>query len=225
MKNSPQIALDWELILKLEFKKDYFFKMKNILENEYRNKQIYPLKREILRAFELTSYKNVKIVILGQDPYYRENQAHGLAFSVRKGVNIPPSLKNIYKEIKNENEGEIFKHGNLESWSKQGVFLLNTSLTVEEGKPNSHSGIGWSIFTDNIIKNLNEKKEPVIFVLWGNNAKSKKRLITNKNHIILEGVHPSPLSASRGFFGCNHFKTINKILQERGEKEIDWNIL
>ncbi|MBC2851301.1 uracil-DNA glycosylase [Cetobacterium sp. 8H] len=220
-----KIGNDWDDILKNELEKSYFLEMKEFLKREYSEKIIYPPKKEIFTAFQLTPYKDVKVVILGQDPYHGEGQAHGLAFSVKKGVKLPPSLRNIYKEIANENEAQVFNHGCLESWATQGVFLLNTSLTVREGEANSHSKIGWSKFTDEVIKKLNEKKEPIIFVLWGNNAKQKKKLITNSQHYILEGVHPSPLSASRGFFGCNHFKEINLILKEKFNKHIDWNII
>ncbi|MEG0561710.1 MAG: uracil-DNA glycosylase [Cetobacterium sp.] len=220
-----KIGNDWDDILKNEVEKSYFLEMKEFLKKEYSEKIIYPPKKEIFTAFQLTPYKDVKVVILGQDPYHGEGQAHGLAFSVKKGIKLPPSLRNIYKEIANENEAQVFNHGCLESWATQGVFLLNTSLTVREGEANSHSKIGWSKFTDEVIKKLNEKKEPIIFVLWGNNAKQKKKLITNSQHYILEGVHPSPLSASRGFFGCNHFKEINLILKEKFNKHIDWDII
>lgn len=220
-----KIGNDWDEILKDEVEKDYFLKMKDFLKQEYLEKTVYPPKKEIFAAFQLTPYKDIKIVILGQDPYHGAGQAHGLAFSVKKGVPLPPSLRNIYKEIVSEGEGEIFNNGCLEDWAKQGIFLLNASLTVREGEANSHSKIGWTTFTDEVIKKVNEKKEQVIFVLWGNNAKDKKKYITNPNHIILEGVHPSPLSASRGFFGCDHFKTINSILKEKGHKAITWDII
>ncbi|WP_448820710.1 uracil-DNA glycosylase [Cetobacterium sp.] len=220
-----KIGNDWDEILKDEIKKDYFLKMKEFLKQEYLERVIYPPNREIFTAFQLTPYKDIKIVILGQDPYHGAGQAHGLAFSVKKGVPLPPSLRNIYKEIYAEKEGKIFNNGCLEEWAKQGVFLLNASLTVREGEANSHSKIGWTTFTDEVIKKINEKKEQVIFVLWGNNARDKKKYITNPNHIILEGVHPSPLSASRGFFGCNHFKTINRILREKDNKTIVWDII
>ncbi|MGL5278998.1 MAG: uracil-DNA glycosylase [Cetobacterium sp.] len=220
-----KIGNDWDEILKDEVKKEYFVKMKEFLKHEYSEKIVYPAKKEIFTAFQLTPYKNIKIVILGQDPYHGPGQAHGLAFSVKRGVSLPPSLRNIYKEIISEEEGEIFNSGCLEDWAKQGIFLLNASLTVREGEANSHSKIGWATFTDEVIRKINEKKEQVIFVLWGNNAKDKKKYITNPNHIILEGVHPSPLSASRGFFGCGHFKTINSILKEKGNKAITWDII
>lgn len=220
-----KIGNDWDEVLKSEVEKEYFLKMKEFLKHEYSEKVVYPPNKEIFTAFHLTPYKNIKVVILGQDPYHGPGQAHGLAFSVKKGIPLPPSLRNIYKEIKNENEGETFNHGCLEKWAEQGIFLLNATLTVREGEANSHSKIGWTTFTDEVIKKINEKEEQVIFVLWGNNAKEKKKYITNCNHIVLEGVHPSPLSASRGFFGCNHFKTINKILKEKGYKVIDWDII
>lgn len=220
-----KIGNDWDDILKNEVEKKYFLEMKEFLKKEYSEKTIYPPKKEIFTAFQLTPYKDVKVVILGQDPYHGEGQAHGLAFSVKKGVKLPPSLRNIYKEIVNEEEAQVFNHGCLESWATQGIFLLNTSLTVREGEANSHSKIGWSEFTDEVIKKLNEKKETIIFVLWGNNAKQKKKFITNPQHYILEGVHPSPLSANRGFFGCNHFREINCILKEKFSKHIDWDII
>lgn len=219
-----QIENDWKEILEEEFEKEYFKKLKEILVLEYSKGRVFPNKKDILQAFQLTAYKDIKVVILGQDPYHGYGQAHGLAFSVQKGVRIPPSLQNMYKEIRMEKEGEIFNHGCLIDWAKQGIFMLNASLTVREGEANSHSKIGWEIFTDNIIKKINEKENEVIFVLWGNNARSKKKYIDSQKHVILEGVHPSPLSANRGFFGCNHFRKINEILEKRGEKKIDWNI-
>lgn len=219
-----QIENDWKEILEEEFEKEYFKKLKEILVLEYSKGRVFPNKKDILQAFQLTAYKDIKVVILGQDPYHGYGQAHGLAFSVQKGVRIPPSLQNMYKEIRMEKEGEVFNHGCLIDWAKQGIFMLNASLTVREGEANSHSKIGWEIFTDNIIKKINEKENEVIFVLWGNNARSKKKYIDSQKHIILEGVHPSPLSANRGFFGCNHFRKINEILEKRGEKKIDWNI-
>lgn len=219
-----KIGNDWDEVLKSESEKDYFLELKEYLKKEYSEKIIYPPKDEIFTAFKLTPYKDVKVVILGQDPYHGFGQAHGLAFSVKKDIKIPPSLRNMYKEILAEGEGEIFNHGCLESWAKQGVFLLNATLTVRESEANSHSKIGWTQFTDEVIKMINDKDEPVIFVLWGNNAKAKKKYITNQKHMVLEGVHPSPLSASRGFFGCDHFKDINKTLEKLCKKRIDWNI-
>lgn len=218
------IGNDWDNILKEEVEKEYFLKMKEFLKKEYMEKTIFPPNKEIFTAFKLTPYSDVKVVLLGQDPYHGFGQAHGLAFSVKEGVKLPPSLKNMYKEIKEEGEGEVFNHGCLTQWAEQGVFLLNTALTVIESQANSHSKIGWSTFTDAVIKKLNEREEPIIFILWGNNARSKKPFIDTKKHYILEGVHPSPLSASRGFFGCNHFAETNKILRNLGKKPIDWNV-
>jgi len=219
-----KIGNDWDEIFKNESEKEYFLEMKEYLQKEYSEKVVYPPKDEIFTAFKLTAYRDVKVVILGQDPYHGFGQAHGLAFSVKKDIKTPPSLRNIYKEILAEGEGEVFNNGCLESWAKQGVFLLNASLTVRESEANSHSKIGWTVFTDEVIKKINEKDEPVIFVLWGNNAKAKKKYITNKKHIILEGVHPSPLSANRGFFGCDHFKDVNNILRKLYGLSINWNI-
>lgn len=219
-----KIGNEWDEVLKDEFQKEYFKKIKAFLVEEYKNGKVFPPKKEILSAFQLTPLNEVKVVILGQDPYHGEGQAHGLAFSVKKGVKIPPSLRNMYKEIYDEGEGTTFNHGFLESWAKQGVFLLNASLTVREGEANSHSKIGWETFTDEVIKIINEKREGVIFLLWGNNARSKKKYIDEKKHIVLETVHPSPLSANRGFLGCGHFKKVNDILKSKGEKCIDWNI-
>ncbi len=218
------IGNDWDEILKEESEKEYFGELKEILKKEYREKVVYPHNKEIFTAFKLTPYENVKVVILGQDPYHGKGQAHGLAFSVKKGIEIPPSLRNIYKEILEEGEGNRFEHGCLENWAKQGVFLLNATLTVREANANSHSNIGWTTFTDEVIKKINEKNETVIFLLWGKNARDKKIYITNPAHIVLETVHPSPLSASRGFFGCGHFRRVNQILKERNQKTIDWNI-
>ena len=218
------IGNDWDEILKDEFEKEYYKKMRKFLINEYKTKIIYPKPEEIFTAFKLTSYKDCKIILLGQDPYHGENQAHGLAFSVKEGIKLPPSLRNMYKEINNEYGYEMSKNGHLVPWAKQGILLLNTALTVIAENANSHSKIGWEIFTDNIIEILNKREESLIFILWGSNARSKKRLIDIKKHYILEGVHPSPLSANRGFFGCGHFKKANEILKELGKKEIDWRI-
>ncbi|MBC2856025.1 uracil-DNA glycosylase [Cetobacterium sp. 2A] len=218
------IGNDWDEVLRSEFEKEYYKKLKMTLVEEYKTQVIYPPKDEIFEAFKLTSYKDCKVVILGQDPYHGAGQAHGLAFSVNVGIPIPPSLRNIYKELNQELGTFIPNNGYLVSWAKQGILLLNTALTVRAGDANSHSKIGWEIFTDDVIKKLNEKQDSVIFILWGNNAKSKKKLITNSNHYILEGVHPSPLSASRGFFGCDHFKKTNEILESLGKDRIDWQI-
>lgn len=216
------IGNDWDEILKDEFQKEYYKKMRKFLINEYKTKIIYPKPEEIFTAFKLTSYSDCKIVLLGQDPYHGENQAHGLSFSVKKGVQLPPSLKNIYKEISDEYGYKMSNDGYLVDWAEQGILLLNTALTVIAGNANSHSKIGWEIFTDNVISYLNEREEPLIFILWGNNAKSKKKLIDTTKHFILEGVHPSPLSASRGFFGCGHFRKANEILRNLKKTEINW---
>jgi len=219
-----KINNDWKEILEEEFKKEYFLKLKEILEEEYKNYTVYPPKKDILNAFLLTPYSEVKVVLLGQDPYHQRGQAHGLAFSVNYGIKTPPSLVNMYKELHDDLGLYIPNNGFLEKWAKQGVLLLNTTLTVRDSQANSHSGIGWQTFTDNVIKSLNEREKPIIFILWGNNAKSKEKFIDTNKHYILKGVHPSPLSANRGFFGCKHFSEANRILKNLGEKEIDWQI-
>lgn len=218
------IGNDWDELLKPEFDKEYYQELRKFLVNEYKTQKIHPDMDEIFSALKLSSYKDTKILLLGQDPYHGEGQAHGLAFSVKPGITPPPSLKNMYKEIESELGIKPPNNGYLVSWAKQGILMINTVLTVRDGLANSHKRRGWEIFTDRIIELLNEKDEPVIFILWGNNAKTKKKLITNKNHFIIEGVHPSPLSASRGFFGCGHFKKVNEILKSLGKKEIDWSI-
>ncbi len=218
------IGNDWDTILKEEFTKDYYLKLREFLKYEYSHFKIHPDMYDIFNALKWTSFADTRVVILGQDPYHGENQAHGLAFSVKKEVDIPPSLLNIYKELKNELGLYIPDNGYLEKWAKQGVLLLNASLTVRDGLANSHRNKGWEILTGRIVEALNEKEEPIIFMLWGNNAKEKAELIKNPNHIILTAAHPSPLSASRGFFGCGHFKKANELLQRRGEKPIDWQI-
>lgn len=214
----------WDELLKDEFQKDYYKKLHNFLKEEYSTKRIYPSMYDIFNALRYTAYEDVKVVIIGQDPYHGQGQAHGLCFSVKKGVTPPPSLKNIFKEINAELGLPIPNHGELTKWAEQGILLLNTVLTVREGTPNSHKNKGWEKFTDRIIELLNEREKPIIFLLWGANAKQKGRLITNKNHIILESVHPSPLSAFGGFFGCGHFKKTNDILKSLGQKEIDWSL-
>lgn len=213
----------WREILKDEFQAPYFTELENFLEKEYMEKKIYPPREEVFNLFKNIKFQDIKVVILGQDPYHGENQGNGIAFSVNEGIPHPPSLRNMFKELKNEYpEYEIPKSGNLMRWVKQGVFLLNTVLTVEEGRPNSHSKRGWERFTDEVIRKIGEKKEPVVFILWGNSARSKKSLISNPNHLILESVHPSPLSANRGFFGCGHFKRANEYLAENGLTPIQW---
>ncbi|MGN0150146.1 MAG: uracil-DNA glycosylase [Clostridia bacterium] len=215
---------DWDEILKEEFQKDYYLKLREFLKVEYRSHKIHPDMYDIFNALKWTSYADTKVVILGQDPYHEENQAHGLAFSVKKGVKIPPSLLNMYKELQNELGCYIPNNGYLEKWARQGVLLLNSSLTVRDGAANSHRNKGWEIFTNHVVECLNKREDPVIFLLWGNNAKEKMSVITNSWHKILTTVHPSPLSASRGFFGCNHFKTANRLLEEMGKSPIDWQI-
>ncbi len=211
----------WDLILKDELEKDYFKKLGIFVKNEYKNKTIYPAYNNIFKALRLTDYDKVKVVILGQDPYHGVNEAHGLSFSVLEGVRRPPSLDNIFKELYSD-LGIKRENNNLTDWALQGVLLLNSVLTVEKDKAFSHSNKGWEIFTDTIIERLNERNSPVIFVLWGNAARSKKALIDQNKHYIIESAHPSPLSASRGFFGSKPFSRINKILRDNNEKEIEW---
>ena len=218
------LGKDWDDLLADEFKKDYYIKLRGFLKSEYQNHKIYPDMYDIFNALKWTAYKDTKVVILGQDPYHEVNQAHGLAFSVKVGVNIPPSLLNMYKELHNELGLYIPNNGYLEKWARQGVMLLNSSLTVREGLANSHRNKGWEIFTSSIIERLNERDDPVIFLLWGNNAKEKNALITNQKHYVLTAAHPSPLSASRGFFGCGHFKKTNELLVQMGKQPIDWQI-
>lgn len=217
-------AKDWDRLLAEELKKDYIKELETFLEVEYEKNLIHPAKEDIFTALRWTGYEDTNVVIFGQDPYHGENQAHGLAFSVKKGVDIPPSLQNIYKELQNEMGLFIPNNGFLEKWAHQGVLLLNSSLTVRDGEANSHKGKGWERLTDKITEVLNERKKSVIFLLWGNDAKRKKELITAPQHIILEAAHPSPLSASRGFFGCGHFKKVNNMLLAMNKAPIDWQI-
>lgn len=218
------IGNDWDELLREEFSKDYYSDLRRFLKYEYSHYKIHPDMHDIFNALKHTSYKDTKAVIFGQDPYHEVNQAHGLAFSVCKGVAIPPSLMNMYKELNRELGTYIPDNGYLEKWAKQGVLLLNTSLTVRDGAANSHRNKGWEILTSRITEILNERDDPVIFLLWGNNAKEKQALITNPIHYCLTAAHPSPLSASRGFFGCGHFKKTNEILKSLGKEEIDWQI-
>lgn len=215
---------DWDGLLQEEFQKEYYLQLRQFLIKEYKTKTIYPDKYAIFEALKLTAYQDVKVAIIGQDPYHGENQAHGLAFSVQKGVAIPPSLVNIFKELVNDLNCYMPNNGYLVPWAKQGVLLLNTSLTVVANVANSHRNKGWEIFTDEIIKLLNKKETPMVFLLWGNNARAKAKYLTNKRHLILCSVHPSPLSANRGFFGCKHFSKANQFLQETGQTAIDWQI-
>ena len=218
-----KIGNDWDELLKDEFEKEYYLKLREYLKAEYASRRIYPSMYDIYNALKLTSYENTRVVILGQDPYHGAGQAHGLCFSVKRGVEPPPSLKNIFKELNQEYGMPVPECGELVGWAKQGVLLLNTTLTVREGQPQSHKGQGWEILTDRIIALLNQKTMPIVFMLWGANARAKKALITNPSHLILESAHPSPLSAYNGFFGCNHFVKTNAFLHSTNQKEIDWS--
>lgn len=211
-------------IIEEESKKDYYINLKKFVDEEYAKKTIYPERKNIYAALEKTPYENIKVVILGQDPYHGEGEAHGLSFSVCPGIKIPPSLKNIYKELNSELGCYIPNNGYLDKWAKQGVLLLNAVLTVEKATPASHKGKGWEIFTDKIIEEINKKDEPVVFMLWGNFAKSKESLLNNPKHLVLSSAHPSPFSARHGFFGNNHFKIANEFLEKNGVKPIDWQI-
>lgn len=215
---------DWDNILADEWQKPYYLELREFLKKEYSTKTVYPNMNDIFNALKLTSFADTKVVIIGQDPYHGYGQAHGLCFSVKKGVVPPPSLKNIYKELHSDIGFKIPNHGELTSWAKQGVLLLNNVLTVREGLPNSHKGKGWENFTDRVIGELNRKEIPVVFLLWGANAQKKAEIITNPIHRKLISVHPSPLSASRGFFGCRHFSKTNEILHENHINPINWEI-
>lgn len=214
----------WDTVLSEEYTKEYFNKLICFINKAYKERTIFPPKFKILYALNITDYKDVKVVILGQDPYHGVGEANGLAFSVNDGIKIPPSLQNIYKELNSDLGIPIAKTGNLESWAREGVLLLNSVLTVEKDKPASHKNIGWEIFTDSIIKKLNEKEEPIVFILWGNFAKSKRELITNPKHLILTSSHPSPFSVNYGFFGSKPFSKANEFLKKNNIKEIDWTI-
>lgn len=218
------IGNDWDSILTGEFDKEYYKELRKFLVSEYRTTTIYPDMHDIFNALKYTPYENVKVVILGQDPYHEPGQAHGLCFSVKKGVPKPPSLVNIFKELEADLGIAPPSHGCLTDWAAQGVLLLNTVLTVRRGQANSHKGKGWEIFTDRVIELLNEREKPIVFILWGANAKSKREIITNPNHIIITGAHPSPLSAHNGFFGGRYFSRTNAYLTEKGEVPIDWRI-
>lgn len=214
----------WDEELKEEYKKEYFTELMNFVKEEYKNKTIYPKPNEVFNAFRYTDFDNVKVVILGQDPYHGPNQAEGLSFSVSDDVLKPPSLKNIFKELESDLGIPFPQHNSLKPWAKQGVLLLNAVLTVEEHKPASHKGKGWEIFTDDVINILNKREKPIVFILWGAFARSKKSLITNKQHYIIESAHPSPFSARNGFFGSKPFSKTNKFLREKGLEEIDWSV-
>ncbi len=218
------IGNDWDKYLKDEYSKEYFIKLKHFISNEYKTKTVYPKMSEIFNAFQKTPFENVKVVILGQDPYHGEKEAEGLSFSVKVGIQKPPSLINIFSELKGDLGIEPPNHGSLVSWAEQGVLLLNSTLTVLKDTPKSHSNKGWEIFTDEVIKIINNKSTPVVFILWGSDARSKKYLITNKKHLIIESAHPSPLSAYRGFFGSRPFSRTNDFLISNNIKPIDWKI-
>lgn len=214
---------DWDDILKDEWEKPYYRQLHNFLKEEYSTRRIYPDMHDIFNALKYTPFSNTKVCIIGQDPYHGPGQAHGLCFSVKKGVALPPSLVNIYKEITDDVGVTMPPYGDLTGWAKQGILLLNTVLTVRAGSPNSHKDKGWEIFTDRVISEINKKETPVVFLLWGANAERKARIITNPIHKKLITVHPSPLSAYRGFFGCRHFSKTNEILEQNGMSKIEWN--
>lgn len=214
----------WDKILEEEYQKDYFKKIVLYINKAYKEKTIFPPKNYILRALSLTDYDDVKVVILGQDPYHGIGEANGLAFAVNKGITLPPSLKNIYKELNADLNIPISTSGDLTCWAKEGVLLLNSVLTVEKDRPASHKDLGWQYFTDAIIKKVNEKETPVVFILWGNFAKSKKPLITNKKHLVIESSHPSPFSCNYGFFGSRPFSKTNNFLKENNISEIDFSV-
>ena len=216
------IGNDWDVILADEWEKPYYKKLRQFLKSEYTSRTVYPDMNDIFNALKYTSFKDTKVVIIGQDPYHGIGQAHGLCFSVKKGVVPPPSLKNIFKELNSDIGKEIPPHGELVDWAKQGVLLLNNVLTVREGEPTSHKGMGWEQFTDRVIFELDKKETPVVFLLWGAHAQKKAEIIKNPIHKKLMSVHPSPLSASRGFFGCRHFSKTNEILKSNGMDEIVW---
>ena len=220
-----QIGNEWDVLLADEFAKPYYQELRRFLAAEYSRGTVYPDKHDIFNALRYTTYSQVRCVILGQDPYHGAGQAHGLSFSVRRGVQIPPSLRNIYQEIFNDTGiDNRASCGELIPWTQQGVLLLNTVLTVREGAPQSHRGMGWELFTDHIIRLLNVREDPIVFLLWGAPAGKKAELITNPCHLVLKAAHPSPLSASRGFFGCRHFSQTNDFLVQHGFSPIDWTI-
>lgn len=220
-----QIGNEWDVLLADEFAKPYYQQLRQFLAAEYTQGKVYPDSHDIFNALRCTTYSKVRCVILGQDPYHNEGQAHGLSFSVKRGVPVPPSLRNIYQEIYNDTGIDNRSAcGELTSWAQQGILLLNTVLTVRAGQPQSHRGQGWEIFTDYVIRLLNVREDPIVFLLWGAPAGKKAELITNPAHLVLRAAHPSPLSASKGFFGCRHFSRTNQFLQQNGFPPIDWTI-
>lgn len=215
---------DWDKILGDEFTKEYYLSLREFLKQEYASRTIYPDMYDIFNALKETPYRSVKAVILGQDPYHGPGQAHGMCFSVQPGTLRPPSLVNIFKELEADCGIAASESGFLQPWAEQGVLLLNAVLTVRAGSPNSHAGRGWETFTDQVIRHLNQREQPIVFLLWGANARSKKSLISASGHLVLESAHPSPLSAHRGFFGCRHFSKTNEFLKANGMQPIDWRI-
>lgn len=215
---------DWDQILADEFKKEYYLKLRELLKKEYASAIIYPEMHNIFNALKFTAFSDVKVVILGQDPYHEPGQAQGLCFSVPPGTEVPPSLVNIFKELSMDLGGAVPNDGNLEQWARKGVLLLNTVLTVRKGMANSHKGKGWETFTDQIIRVLNDRTKPVVFILWGANAQTKAGMITNQRHLVLKGAHPSPLSAYKGFWGGKYFSKANDFLAQNGEDPVDWRI-
>lgn len=215
---------DWAPLLKEEFEKPYYQRLRKALWQEYQTQEIYPDKYDIYNALHFTPYQDTKVVIIGQDPYHGLGQAHGLSFSVKPGIAIPPSLQNIYKELHDDLGCNIPNHGYLIEWTKQGVLLLNAVLTVRAGIPNSHKALGWENFTDKVIETLNQREKPIVFILWGRFAQQKEQLITSPQHLIIKSPHPSPFSANRGFFGSRPFSRTNAFLQKIGSKAIDWQI-
>ena len=222
-KNIPQIEESWQLALQSEFASSYFSELRAFLKEEIQQKTIYPQGSRIFAAFNFTPLPAVRVVILGQDPYHGKGQAHGLCFSVPEGVKPPPSLVNIYKELNSDLGIPVASTGNLEKWTRQGILLLNATLTVRAGDAGSHQGKGWETFTDQVIKSISDLRAGVVFLLWGNYAQAKETLIDPNKHFILKAPHPSPFSAARGFFGCKHFSKANQILKDMGFEEIDWN--
>ncbi|MBQ8195210.1 MAG: uracil-DNA glycosylase [Oscillospiraceae bacterium] len=218
------IGNEWDGLLAEEFRKDYYLRLREFLKAEYSSRNIFPPMNDIFNALRYTSYSDVRAVILGQDPYHGMGQAHGLCFSVKKGVQPPPSLQNIFKELNADLGIAPPNHGELTEWAKSGVLLLNTALTVREGQANSHRNQGWEILTDRVIELLNQREAPIVFLLWGGNARAKAKLITNKHHLVLQCAHPSPLSAYNGFFGCRHFSKCNDFLVAHGMTPIDWRL-
>ena len=218
------IGNEWDALLADEIKKDYYLRLREFLKQEYTTRRIYPPMEDIFNALRHTSYSDVRAVILGQDPYHGAGQAHGMCFSVKKGTPPPPSLQNIFKELKADLGIDPPNHGELTQWADNGVLLLNTVLTVREGQANSHRGMGWEHFTDRVIQLLNERQQPIVFLLWGGNARSKANLLTNPQHLVLQCAHPSPLSAYNGFFGCRHFSKTNEFLTQHGMQPINWKL-